>query len=166
MTVMLDPDLKALMAQDRSVAVLWQEAEADQTGLLAKAADNDVAGFRGPVQVQSQWELGRFACGSVLRLHLVIFDRPAQPYRFETFINVGSTEQLACVRKLLVQASLQLHFFDSRTEYVFTKVIRNPNQHRQQLRQLIRQALQDRQALGQTWDFDRAKALFQASHPL
>ena len=39
MTVILDPELEALIAQDPTVAVLWQEETAGRTGLLAKAAD-------------------------------------------------------------------------------------------------------------------------------
>jgi hypothetical protein len=166
MAVILDPELKALIAQEASGAVLWQDAEAGQTALLAKAADKDVVSFQGPVPIQTQWELGRYAGGSVLRLLLVIFDQPEQPYRFETFINVGAPEQLACVTQLLAQQTLSLHFFDSQTAYVFTKAIRNPRQQRWQLRALVNQAVQDWQALGERWDFDQAKALFQAHRPL
>lgn len=166
MIVILDAPLKALMAKDRSVAVLWQDAQSGRTTLLAKAADEEVAGFRGQVPIRTQWELGRLDCGTVLRLYLVIFDRPENPYRFETFLNVGAAEQLACARQLLDQATLPVHFFDSRTEYVFTKTIRQPEKQRQQLGQLVKQALQDWQDLGEAWDFDRAKALFQARRPL
>lgn len=166
MTVILDPELKALMAQDRSVAVLWQDAQESQTALLAKAPDEDVAGFRGRVSVQTRWELGRLACGSVLRLHLTILDRPDNPYRFETFLNVADLEQLACVLKLLTQEILPMHFFDSRTEYVFSKKNKNPRQLRWELMELVAWAVQDQKDLGAAWDFDRAKALFQAQHPL
>jgi len=166
MTVILDPGLKALMAKDQTVAVLWQDAQASEAALLAKAATEDAESFRGPVPIQTQWELGRFSSGSVLRLHLVIFDRPEQPYRFETFINVGASEQLACVRQLLLQETLQIHFFDSQTEYVFTKKISNSDQSRQQLQQLIDLAMHDWEFFGDAWDFDQAKALFQAHRPL
>jgi hypothetical protein len=164
--VILDPELKALMAKDRSVAVLWQDAEEEWTALLAKAPDQDVASFRGRVAVQTRWELGRFACGSVLRLRLMIFDQPDNPYRFETFINVADLEQLACVLKLMTQEILQVHFFDSRTEHVFTKQVKNPRQQRRELMELVAWAVQDQKVLGKAWDFDQAKILFQADHPL
>lgn len=166
MTVILDPELKASMAQDPSAAVLWQDAKQGRTALLAKAADEDVAGFSGHVPIQTQWELGRLACGSVLRLRLSIFDRPGQPYRFETFLNVGDPDQLACGEQLLTQETLPLHFFDSQTEYVLTKIIGNAARQRRQLAVLVTQARQDRQNLGEAWEFDRAKALFQAQRPL
>jgi hypothetical protein len=59
-----------------------------------------------------------------------------------------------------------MHFFDSRTEHVLTKEINYPPVQRQQLGRLIAQALQDWAALGEAWDFDQAKALFQANNPL
>lgn len=166
MTVILDPELEALMAQDPTVAVLWPDETAGRTALLAKAADADVAGFRGRVPVQTQWQLGRYACGSVLRWLVIIFDQPANPYRFETFINVAAPEQRACVEKLTGQETVHLHFFDSRTVYVLTKVIANPVRQRQQLKGLLALADRDRQHLGQDWDFDRAKTQFQADYPL
>ena len=64
MTVILDPELKALMGTDESVAVLWQDANNERTALLAKAPDEDVASFKGKVPIRTYWELGRFACGS------------------------------------------------------------------------------------------------------
>ena len=166
MTIILDPELKALMAQDQAVAVLWQDAEQGRTALLAKASDEDVASFRGKAPIRTQWELGRFACGSVLRLHVAIFDRPDNPYRFETFLNVSDPDQLACGEQLLIQETLPLHFFDSQTEYVFTKMIASSHQQRKQLEGLIIQARQDQAHLGESWDFDQAKVLFQAQRPL
>lgn len=166
MTVILDPELQVLMAKDKSVAVLWQDATHGRTALLAKAADQDVRGFKGKVPIQTYWELGHFECGSVLRMHITIFDRPDNPYRFETFINVASPEQLACVNQLVSQETLQLHFFDGRTEYVLTKEIKYPHVQRRQLENLTAQALQDLTKLGPAWDFDLAKVVFQAHHPL
>jgi hypothetical protein len=166
MPVILDPELRALMAKEKSAAVLWRDEAEGRTALLAKTTDEDIESFRGQVPIQTRWELGRFACGSVLRLYLIIFDRPDSPYRFETFINVGASEQLACVTKLLTQETLQLHFFDSRTEHVLTKEISNPPQQRSQLSELVTRAVQDHQDLGETWDFGQAKALFQAQRPL
>ncbi len=166
MTVILDPELTALMAQDQTVAVLWQDENAEQTALLAKAADTDLTGFRGRVPIQCQWQLGRYACGSVLRLLVIIFDRPDNPYRFETFINIAALEQRACVEQMVGQETLHLHFFDSRTAYVFSKGLANPVRQRQQLTALLVLADRERERLGQAWDFDQAKALFQASYPL
>lgn len=166
MTVILDPALKALMDKDESVAVLWQDAHEGKTALLAKAADQDVASFKGKVPIQIYWELGRFGCGSVLRMHITIFDRPDNPYSFETFINVASPEQFACVTQLMDQETLQLHFFGSQTQYVFTKKLQCLLPQRKQLGKLVAQAVQDWAELGDTWDFERAKALFQAANPL
>jgi hypothetical protein len=166
MAVILDPELKSLMAQDNSVAVLWPNAGEGRIALLAKAADQDVASFKGEAPIQTYWELGRFACGSVLRMHITIFDQPNHPYRFETFINVASPEQFACVNQLMTQETLQLHFFDSQTEHGFTKVISYSLAQRGRLKKLITQALQDWEKLGEVWDFDQAKSLFQAQYPL
>ena len=166
MSVILDPELKALMDTDETVAVLWQDAEKGRTALLAKAADEDVASFRGKVPIQTYWELGRFACGSVLRMHITIFDKTDNPYRFETFINVASPEQFACVAQIMGQDNLQLHFFGSQTEYVLTKQIKNTLRQRQYLGKLVALALQDLEELGQVWDYDQAKALFQAANLL
>ena len=171
---------KALMAGEQSVAVLWQDEEQGRTALLAKAPDEEVESFGGEVLIQTGWELGRFGCGSVLRLRVAIFDRPGNPYRFEIFINVAAAEQLACVMGLVSQEGLPLHFFDSRTRHVLTKEIRNRVQQRRQLRQLVNLAVQDRADLGsegdsspsagvsspEGWDFEQAKALFQATRPL
>ena len=166
MPVILDPELGTLMAQAESGAVLWQDAEEDLTALLVKAADEDVASFRGPTLIQTHWDLWRFPCASVLRLQLIIFDRPNDPYRIETFINVAAPEQLTCLLGLLTQETVWLHFFDSRTEHVLTKEIGNPHRQRSELRELVTRAAQDREALGFAWDFDRAKAAFQVCRPL
>ena len=53
MTVILDPGLKALMAKDQTVAVLWQDAQSGETALLAKAANSDIESFRGSVPIQT-----------------------------------------------------------------------------------------------------------------
>ncbi|MEM7034071.1 MAG: hypothetical protein AAF629_31310 [Chloroflexota bacterium] len=166
MTVILDPELKALMAQDTAGAVLWQDASLEQTALLAKASDADVASFQGQIPINTQWEIGYYPMASVLRMVLSIYDRSNRPYRFETFINVAEGEQLACITQLAEQAELNLHFFDSRTEYVFTKAIRQAIQSRQTLHGLISEAEADYARLEDQWDFDQAKARFQVDYPL
>ncbi len=110
MGVIFETELGPLMARDKSLAALRQDEEEGRTALRAKAADEDVEGFRGPVPIQTACELGRPWCASVLRLQDIVFDRPGNPWRFESFINVAEPQQLACVKGLVTQERLQLHF--------------------------------------------------------
>jgi len=54
---------------------------------VCHAADSDIEGFAGK-PVLYQWQLIEMPTAPLVRLELTILDRPTNPYRFESFLNV------------------------------------------------------------------------------
>ena len=52
----------------------------------------DIEGFLYE-PVRSQWQLIRMPTAPLIRLELLILDNPANPYRFESFLNIAAADQ-------------------------------------------------------------------------
>jgi hypothetical protein len=133
---------------------------------VCHAAEQDIAAFQH-APVWYRWELALLPTAPVIRLNLAIIDRPHNPYRYESFLNIGNEDQARILEMLLSQAQLILPFYGEDFGHRFTKVVPNSAEQRTQLSDLARQATVHWQAIpvGQR-DFDRAKALFQQRYPL
>jgi len=128
---------------------------------LAAASDTDVEGFAGS-PVISQWQLVEMPTAPLVRLHLTILDRPHNPYRFETFFNITSTESCRILSEQLSQESLVLAFLGSDLEHRFSKVLPFAEEERHAVHQLIGQAIEHLVTIPKgERDFDQAKAEFQ-----
>jgi hypothetical protein len=55
---------------------------------VCHAADNDIASF-AEAPLLSQWQLIKMPTAPLLRLEFVILDNPTNPYKFESFLNIG-----------------------------------------------------------------------------
>ena len=106
---------------------------------LCHAPDRDIEGFRGKPTL-CQWQLIEMPTAPLVRLEAVIYDDPIQPYRFESFLNVGEEDQLAVLAELAGQEELHLVFFGDDLEYRFTKSLPHDEQQWQHLDGIISRA--------------------------
>jgi len=83
---------------------------------VCHAADSDIEGFANK-PVRSQWQLIKMPNAPLIRLELVIFDRPDYPYRFESFLNVAAEDQARILAQLAGQDQLYLAFYDDKLDY-------------------------------------------------
>jgi len=132
---------------------------------VCHAADADIEGFVNK-PVRSQWQLIKMPTAPLIRLELVILDRPDDPYRFESFLNVAEEDQSRILAQLANQEQLNLAFYDDKLDYRFTKVIPHDEQQWQQLDELVEQAVAYWNELPSDHrDFDLAKAEFMLYNP-
>lgn len=158
MPVILSPDLRAfLYAQPGDVALFLSSADDNLTSLVVKTNTNTIQTLRGEVPIHYQWALWDTPWARVLRMEMRIYDRPQAPYALETFMNVEDPEQLADLRRLTVQTHLQIHFFDRRCRYKFSKRLAQDAETRWSLVQAMDMALVTLKGLNGGWDFNRAK---------
>jgi hypothetical protein len=106
---------------------------------ICHAADRDIEGFANK-PVKSQWQLIKMPTAPLIRLELVILDRPEDPYRFESFLNVAAEDQARILAQLANQDLLYLAFYDDQLDYRFTKIIHHNEQQWQQLDEIAEQA--------------------------
>ena len=127
---------------------------------VCHAADQDIDGFVDQ-PVSSQWQLIEMPTAPLIRLEMIIFDRPDSPYLFESFLNVAEKDQAYILDELTRQHQLHLAFFGDELEYRFTKSIEHDDEQRHQLRQLVLEAIAHWAAIpADQRDFDSAKAKF------
>lgn len=127
---------------------------------ICHAADSDIEGFRDK-PVTYKWQLIKMPTAPLIRLKLTILDRPAQPYRFESFLNVAQEDQARVLVQLANQDQLYLAFYDDDMNHRFTKAVEHDGQQWQYLDELMNEAIE-------YWDeipperrnFDLAKAEF------
>lgn len=133
---------------------------------VCHATDENIAGFANRAAVY-QWQLALLPTAPVLRLRLSILDQPLNPYRFESFLNVGRDDDARMLNILLDQESLYLAFYGDNYHHHYTKVLDHATSQREQLRQLaVRAVAYLRQLPVPQRDFDLAKAEFQRETPL
>jgi hypothetical protein len=127
---------------------------------VCHAPDVDIAHFEGQ-PVRSRWELIKMPTAPLVRLELEVFDMPFQPYRFESFLNVGAEDQLRMLTTLAGQEKLYLAFYGTDLEYQHTVTIPHDEQQWQQLDEIVAEALAYWQSLpAETQDFDLAKITY------
>jgi hypothetical protein len=124
------------------------------------AADGDIEGFADK-PVQYRWQLIEMPTAPLIRLELVILDRPGNPYRFESFLNVAQEDQARVLVQLANQDRLYLAFYGDDLNHRFTKILEHDEQQWQQLDELVEGAIAYwDQIPPERRDFDRAKAEF------
>jgi hypothetical protein len=127
---------------------------------VCHAADSDIEGFANK-PVSYQWQLVKMPTAPLIRLELTILDRPGNPYRFESFLNVAEENQARILAQLAGQDRLYLAFYDDDLSHRFTKIVDHDRQQWQYLDELVDEALEHWQQIPPDQrDFDRAKADF------
>ena len=97
----------------------------------------------------------------LIRLQLDVMDRPEDPYRFESFLNVAAEDQAQVLAKLANQIELHLAFYGDDLGYRYTKTILHSEQQWQQIDELVEAAAEYwDQLANEQRDFDRAKKEF------
>ena len=132
---------------------------------ICHAPDRDIDGFRGK-PVHANWQLIEMPTAPLVRLELVVLDNPFNPFRFESFLNVGERDQLQVLTRLASQEQLYLAFYGDDLDYRSTTTIEHNEQQWQQLDEMIVSALAAWQQLPPTQrDYDLAKAIFMGRYP-
>ena len=127
---------------------------------LCHAPDVDIEGFRGR-PAGYRWELIEMPTAPLVRLSVRIYDWIEDPYRFESFLNVGAADQLQALAQLAGQEKLYLAFYGDELAYHFTKILHHDEEQWQQLDEIIIQAeAYQAQLPPEQRDFDQAKADF------
>lgn len=127
---------------------------------VCHAADADIEGFADR-PVGYQWELVRMPTAPLIRLQVEILDQPDNPYRFESFLNVGTEDQVEVLAQLANQERLYLAFYGDGLRYLYTKVIPHDRQQWQYLDELMGQAMEHWESIPlDQRDYDRAKEEF------
>jgi hypothetical protein len=127
---------------------------------VCHAADADIEGFAAK-PVASQWQLALMPNAPLIRLEMVILDRPGSPYKFESFLNVADEDQAKILDQLANQDQLYMAFYGDDLGFRYAKVIPHDEQQWQQLDELVAIATDHWRNIpkGQR-DYDRAKAEF------
>lgn len=127
---------------------------------VCHAAEADIAGFVGS-SITAHWELIEMPTAPLIRLSLLVYDSPAHPYRFESFLNVAAADQREVLAQLAGQEALYLAFYGDDLTYRYTAAIAHDEQQWQRLDEIMAQAELYWQRLPEERrDFDQAKALF------
>jgi hypothetical protein len=133
---------------------------------ICHAADRDIDRFTNRLTLY-QWQLALMPTAPVLRLSLQIIDQPLNPYKFESFLNIGREEDARVVTTLGSQETLYLTFYGQDLTYRFTKVIGHNASQREHLHRLAELAADRWNHIPEAQrDFDQAKAEFQRRYPL
>jgi len=127
---------------------------------VCHAPDRDIDGFFGK-PIHPQWQLVEMPTAPLIRLNLTVLDRPEDPFRFESFLNVAEDDQLLVLNQLASQDELFLAFYGDWLNYRFTASVAHDEQKWQQLDEIVMRARDYWEQLPAAHrDFDRAKAEF------
>ena len=97
----------------------------------------------------------------LIRLELTILDRPDNPYRFESFLNVAEQDQAQILDLLAGQERFYMALYGDGLRYRYTIAVPHDEQQWQQLDELVAQAKAHWTAIPpERQDFDQAKAEF------
>ena len=132
---------------------------------VCHAPDRDIEGFVDK-PVRYQWQLIKMPTAPLIRLDVVIVDRPENPFKFESFLNVAEEDQSQVLADLANQGQLQLAFYGDDLKYRYTKTVKHDEQQWQQLDELVEQAARYWEEIPvEQRDFDQAKAEFMRNSP-
>jgi hypothetical protein len=127
---------------------------------VCHASDTDIEGFADK-PVWSQWQLILMPTAPLIRLELVIPDRPDNPFKFESFLNVAEEDQARVLAQLANQDQIFMAFYGDDLGYRYAKVIPHDEQQWQQLDELMIKAIDYWERIpAEQRDYDRAKAEF------
>ena len=127
---------------------------------ICHAADADIAGFIDK-PAYARWELVEMPTAPLVRLEFFVYDDPANPYRFESFLNIAAPDQMATLAELASQEELYMAFYGDDLTYHHTAVVPHGEQQWQRLDDIIASAELYWQRLPEEKrDFDLAKAAY------
>jgi hypothetical protein len=125
------------------------------------AADEDIDGFVSK-PVGYEWQGALLPTAPVLRLRAVIMDDPQNPYRLESFLQVGQEDDARLLEELTAQEQLYLAFYGEDFGHRFTKVVKHDEERREELARLVEAAYTHWHSIPEgKRDVERAKAEFQ-----
>src|SRR4051795_12385528 len=87
----LPPELADFL-RDQSFACLTHPTD-QGTVLVMKAPRQEIESIRGPILMEVRHELYQHPSAPVIRMVVVMYDQPARPLAFESFINVEDPQQ-------------------------------------------------------------------------
>jgi hypothetical protein len=117
----LPPDLADFL-RDQPYACLTHPTD-QGTVLVMKAPRREIESIRGPLPIQVRHELHQHPTAPVIRIELVIYDDPARPLAFESFINVEDRQQRSDYAALADQPELHMLFYDESLAHRLTKSV-------------------------------------------
>lgn len=128
-----------------------------QAVMVCKLPRAEAEALRGQIGIGYRSELGLYEAGAVIRLVIDFYDQPDAPMTADTFLNVADNADLRVVERLAAQNMLDIHLFDPRMDYLFTKRIPFRETPRRGLTEFIRQAIAHNKKSARP-DFPAAKA--------
>jgi hypothetical protein len=107
---------------------------------VCHASDQDIEGFANK-PVLYRWQLVEMPAAPLIRLEVAILDRPSNPYRFESFLNVAQDDQARVLAELAHQDRLYLAFYGDDLTHRYTKIVDHDEQQWQYLDELVAEAV-------------------------
>lgn len=130
--------------------------------IIIKAADGDLAQWRGKRPVGLQPQLGLMDTGAVLALVVTIHELGGSRFTAESTLNAASDYDLELLNTFARQRVYHVHFFNGRNEYEFSKEMPYRSQNQAELKRLIGQAQRHNEKCARL-DWARAKSDFFAA---
>src|SRR5215211_2094319 len=159
----LPPELAAFL-KDQPYACLTQATDRG-TVLVLKAPGHEIERIRGPIPVQLRHELYQYPMAPVIRMVVTLYDQPARPLAFETFVNVEDPQQRSDYAALATQPELHLLFYDEHLAHRLTKSV--THQARESVPEVLKKADELFHAIPEAeFSFEVAKAAVMRRHPL
>jgi hypothetical protein len=159
----LPPELAAFL-RTQDYACLTQATD-QGTVLVVKAPWREIESLRGTVPIQLRHELHQHPAAPVIRMVVTIYDQPARPLAFDTFINVADPQHRDDFVALSEQDALHLLFYDEQLRHRLSKRVALRDQVK--LRGMLVIAQDLRHAITEdVYDFDAAKDAVMERNPL
>src|SRR5207248_4160656 len=106
----LPPEMADFLKDQEYACLMWGT---DQGRVFVpKAPAREIQSLRGNVPVQLRHELHQHPSAPVIRMVVTIYDQPARPLAFDTFVNVADPQQRDDFATLSSQQELWLLFYD------------------------------------------------------
>ena len=155
-TVPLPLELAAFLRAHGPYACLTQATD-QGTVYILKAPRVEIQRVHGTLPVTVSHELYLHPSSPVIRTLLTLYDDPAHPLAFESFINIADDDQRGDFIALAAQDHLVLLFYDETLAHRLTKRVSHSGQGR--IKRIVQNAQAELAAIGaEQVDFDRAKA--------
>ena len=133
--------------------------------LVLKAPGYEIESVRGQIPIELRHELYQHPTAPVIRIVLTLYDQPARPLAFETFINVDDPQQHADYASLADQPALHLLFYDEDLTHRLTKSVVHSTRDR--VPEVLAKADELFHAIPEDeFSFEIAKAAVMRRHPL
>lgn len=133
--------------------------------LVVKLDRAAIERLRGPIPIGFRSEAGFFDTGAVIRLVLDFFDQPDSPLLVDTFLSVAAPDDRAVLTSLAQQEMLDIHLFDPRLTYHYSKRIPLRETPRRDLATLVERAHEHNKTVARL-DFVATKAAMMRARPI